>query len=104
MDVKKVEALKEAKKKVVDGSLVIWNARLEALAEGRFEKDLINFIGTAVDSIGLTNVCGCPEPGSPVCECSCPPPGDEINSRINEMREQINQLSKTVQILAEKIK
>ena len=65
MNEKQVKEIKDAKLKVVEGSLTLWNARFDALKEAGYTVDLINHIA-------LTDICGCGE-GSPVCICTCPP-------------------------------
>ncbi|RQD74121.1 MAG: hypothetical protein D5S01_07055 [Halanaerobium sp. MSAO_Bac5] len=91
MDKKQLQDIKEAKKKIVEGSLTIWNARLDALAERGNIRDLINYVGRSVDDVSWTNICGCPEPDSPVCFCGCPPDDNEhLYNHINEMGRKIN--------------
>lgn len=96
MNEKKFQEIKEAQKKIVEGSLTIWNARLDALIEAGRAKDIL-------DHISLTNICGCPEPGSPVCQCSCPPALD-LNHSIYEMKNTIVELGKEIQELKKFIK
>ena len=103
MNEKQLEAIKAAKKKIVDGSLTIWNARLDALSEGGHEMDLINFAGNSVEDIGLTNVCGCPEPGSPKCGCKPFDPFD-FDNRINEIGQMVNEIRVELKGLKGKVK
>ena len=103
MDKKKLESVKAAKKQIVEGSLTIWNARLDELAEGGHTKDLIDFVGSSVDDAALTNICGCPEPGSPKCGCKCGNPID-FDSRINVMGQMINEIGQEVKAIKAKIK
>jgi hypothetical protein len=105
MDKKKLEEIKTAKKKVVDGSLTLWNARLDELVEGDYNRDFINFIGGSVDNVALTNICGCPEPGSPVCQCKCPPSSlIDYDSRINVMGQMINEIGEEIKAIKKKLK
>ncbi|ADQ14457.1 hypothetical protein [Halanaerobium hydrogeniformans] len=105
MDKKKLQDIKEAKKKIVEGSLTIWNARLDALAERGNIRDLINYIGGPVVDDSWTNICGCPEPDSPVCFCSCPPDNSEdLYYHINEMGRKINLILENIDDLRNNFK
>ncbi len=117
MDKKKLQEIKEAKKKIVDGSLTLWNARLDELVTMGRPKDLINYLGNPLESGGPANVCGCPS--NPVCGCepcngNCPPDDDDdetgrrlfddrIDDRINEMSGRINLISQDINFIKDKI-
>lgn len=103
MDEKQLQKIKDAKKKVVDGSLVLWNARVDALAEAGYKEELINFIGSSVDDIAWTDICGCPGPDSPKCGCAIDDPL-AFDSRINEMGQKINQISQELAVISKKLK
>lgn len=102
LEEKQLQSIKLAKKKIVEGSLTIWNARLEALAEGGYNREIINHIGSAVDDVSLTNICGCPDPDSPKCGCSLDNPID-FDSRINEMGNKINEISAELKAIRNKL-
>ncbi len=101
MNAKQLQEIKDAKKKIAEGSLTIWNARADALAAEGQTRDLLNFVGSPLESgRAATNICGCPEPGSPVCFCKCPPA--VFDSRIFELGGRINEFAQEVQALKEK--
>lgn len=107
MDEKQLHALKEAKKKISEGSLVIWNTRLDALAAAGSTEDLINFAGTAPEWHGWVDICGCGG-GSPKCACPCSPTGTitedpSWGTQINEMNKQIYELGKEIKALRQKL-
>lgn len=94
MDEKQLQAIKAAKKKMVDGSLTIWNARLDALHDAGLSQEVINHIGSPADS-AWTDICGCPGPGSPKCGCGLDNPID-FDTRINEMNQKINAIQQDI--------
>ena len=100
MDKRKIQELKDAKQKITEGSLTLWNARLDALIAGGYSGELINHI-TAVD------ICGCGG-GSPICGCDCPAPFTSCSSQpswdhgINEINQALVVLTKEVKALKEK--
>ncbi len=93
MDRKQMEEIKAAKKKIVEGSLTIWNARLDALMEEGYSRDIIDHI-SAVDICG----CDCPPPFS---SCSSYPEWDHT---INEMNKSIVELTQEIKDIKERIK
>ncbi len=101
MDKKQVQAIKLAKQKVVEGSLTLWNARLDALVEGGYTGELINHL-TAVD------ICGCGG-DSPICGCDCPDPFTTCSSLpnwehgINEINKAIVELGQEIKAIKEKV-
>lgn len=102
MNDKQAKEIKLAKQKVVEGSLTLWNARLDALVEGGYSGELINHL-TAVD------ICGCGG-GSPICGCDCPAPFTTCSSKpvwdhgINEVNKAIVELGQEIKAIKEKIK
>jgi hypothetical protein len=102
MDRKQMEEIKAAKKKIVEGSLTIWNARLDALMEEGYSRDII-------DHISAVDICGCGG-GSPICGCDCPPPFSSCSSypewdhTINEMNKSIVELTQEIKDIKERIK
>jgi len=101
MNEKQVKEIKDAKQKVVEGSLTLWNARFDALKEAGYTVELINHIA-------WTDICGCGG-GSPVCFCNCPPvkkcsDQPEWDSGINEMNKAIVELGQEIKRIKEKIK
>lgn len=71
----KLQEVIEAKKRIVEGSLVIWNARLETLARAGHYGSVIDALadpvelGAEADNYGCD--CGCPT--TPDSKCECPP-------------------------------
>jgi hypothetical protein len=95
MDKKRLQEIKAAKQKIVEGSLTIWNARLDALVEEGYSRDIINHI-SAVD------ICGCGG-GSPICGCDCPAPFTTCSS-IPDLDHTIVEMNKSINELAQELK
>lgn len=101
MDKKQVMEIKAARQKIVEGSLTLWNARLDALIEGGYTGELANHIN-AVD------ICGCGG-GSPICGCDCPAPFTTCSSKpgwdpgINELSRTIVDMEKEIKAIREQL-
>ncbi|HCF48739.1 MAG TPA: hypothetical protein DER60_00560 [Syntrophomonas sp.] len=101
MDEKRLQEIKIAKQKIVEGSLTIWNARLDALMEEGYSRDII-------DHISAVDICGCGG-GSPICGCDCPAPFTtcsnvpNLDHTINEMNKSIIELAQEMKTIREKI-
>ncbi len=70
-----LEKVMEAKRKIVEGSLTIWNARLETLAKAGDYREVLQAAASAIET-GEGNGCPCNGncPTKPDSQCSCPPP------------------------------
>ncbi len=58
----KIEEIRKAKNQIVDGSLTIWNSRLDALIKAGDIRGAIDHIGSPVersDNCGCGNNCRC---------------------------------------------
>ena len=92
---KKINEIKKAQQTLAESTLTLWNARLEAMQVTNTPlQDIMDHM--------LTNVCGCPEPGSPKCGCSLNMNFGE--DRINEMHKAINEIALELKLVKEKIK
>lgn len=112
MNDNQVKEIKEAKRKIVDGGLTIWNTRLDMMfAAGRL-KDILDHIGSPADgddpdggpNIPITVGCEACVPLS-ICDC---PPNDNCSvpelpdERINEIVERLNTIEAKVSKIQEK--
>lgn len=57
----KIEEIKKAKSQIVEGSLTIWNARLEALERAGNIKGALDQMISPVE-VGIFDNCGCNSP------------------------------------------
>lgn len=102
-DGKKLEMIKEGKRQIVEGSLTIWNARMEALAELGYDEDFINHLGSPADDVMWKDVCGCGG-GSPICNCKKCDGLGIFDHSIYEMSQKINEIGKEISVIKEKLK
>ena len=70
-----LEKVIEAKRKIVEGSLTIWNARLETVAKAGDYREVLQAAMSAIET-GEGNGCPCNGncPTKPDSQCGCPPP------------------------------
>lgn len=102
MDEKKLNEIKVAAKKIVENSLVIWNARIDMLYEKGNIDDILAY--TNVHGCdGPLNVCGC---GGPTPKCGCPADSgifDYLDS-VNQIKQNVVELKSEIAALKKVIK
>lgn len=81
----KLDEITEAKKRISEGSLVIWRTRLEVLVNTGNVRGAFRFLGTPTEPAASTNNCtnnaaGCGGDVNNVPGCGAPPPDDTITS------------------------
>lgn len=131
MDKKVLQDVKEANKKLSEGSLALFNARLDALANVGRDKDLVDYLMRRKEGFVFgdqptndncncppTNAnCPCPEGGPKVINQVCPPQCEEpdpqpddtelsglVTRHFNEMSGIINILKKDIEDIKNRLK
>lgn len=67
----KIEEIKKAKSQIIEGSLTIWNARLDALSRAGDIKGALNQLVSPIEA-GIFDNCGCNSPCSAGLESFLP--------------------------------
>ncbi len=97
MDEKRLDEIKKATQKIVENSMILWNARIDMLYEKGNIEDI--FAYTNVHGCdGPMNVCGC---GGPTPKCGCPSDTGIFDylDRINEIKQNIVELKDEISAL-----
>jgi len=103
-----LDEIKRAKQTIAEGTLALWNIRLEAMIAAGFPlKDILKNVDDEP-----TNVCGC-EDGGAICVCPCSYPNMDCNCPtdyfgrdhlIYNMNQSIVNLAQEIKLIGEKIK
>lgn len=102
MDEKKLTEIKNATQKIVENSMILWNARIDMLYEKGNIDDI--FAYTNVHGCdGPMNVCGC---GAPTPKCGCPADTGIFDylDKVNEIKQTIVELKSEISVLKKSTK